>query len=583
MSDASQFRWQSIVERETLGEPISADDRRFREEFEAEHPECAAETAAWGELLAALADDESEGTGRGDDEGEALAARVLSATRTRSVAESSEGPAAAVATAIVGEGAPVLPLATRPRRVAALAAGIAGITAVAASLALFWRSGAEMIVPTKIADAEPKPTATKSPTPPTIPDAPPVAPRPEAIVVAMAAAGGLEVDGAAGAVGMSFGEGAIVRAEDAGCLLFREPFAALCLGAGAEARIAAAHGGTREIDLRRGRVVATLDPMGPGQSFTVTTTAGAARAIGTIFAVAIDGPAIDVGVVEGKIEVRQAGSESAQRLVAGEAASIAEPATKSALAGDLNTWSRGQAALAELWRDAGATSSVLAVDGAPGVAVAIDGVALPDQRALELLIGAGAHEVSARGARGEPRVRTIVGDPATPTRLARGELLARTSAPRPRPPIPGDASEPTPGLGDPPPVATVPATATIAELRREATQARGERRWQDAAAAYRALIDAYPDAPEADNARYQLGDLLRVRLGRPEDALTRFDAYLARGGPLAAEARLGKIRCLQALGRPADEAAAIAEYLARHPDHLEVEAFRQRARELAGK
>ncbi|HGG56768.1 MAG TPA: tetratricopeptide repeat protein, partial [Nannocystis exedens] len=109
--------------------------------------------------------------------------------------------------------------------------------------------------------------------------------------------------------------------------------------------------------------------------------------------------------------------------------------------------------------------------------------------------------------------------------------------------------------------------------------ARAKHAWRAAIDAYEELLELYPATPEAHNVQVQLGELLR-RQGQPGRALGHFQAYLIRGGPLAAEARFGKVLALQQLGRSSDEAAAIAEFIRLHPHHIEADKLRQRAREL---
>ncbi|MBK8261282.1 MAG: tetratricopeptide repeat protein [Nannocystis sp.] len=116
--------------------------------------------------------------------------------------------------------------------------------------------------------------------------------------------------------------------------------------------------------------------------------------------------------------------------------------------------------------------------------------------------------------------------------------------------------------------------ATLVELREAARVARTAGRWQAAADAYGELLERFPGSPEAHNARVQLGDLLRVRLGDPARALGHYQAYVARGGPLDAEARFGAILCLRRLGEEAAASHATEEFLARYPNHLEAAELR---------
>lgn len=104
-----------------------------------------------------------------------------------------------------------------------------------------------------------------------------------------------------------------------------------------------------------------------------------------------------------------------------------------------------------------------------------------------------------------------------------------------------------------------------------------------ATAAYRALVARYPGSGEARAALISLGQL-SLAGGRPAEALANFDRYLASGGPLSTEARVGRIAALRSLGRTADERAAIEQLLAQVGDSS-VHAARLKARlaELTGR
>jgi predicted TPR repeat methyltransferase len=83
---------------------------------------------------------------------------------------------------------------------------------------------------------------------------------------------------------------------------------------------------------------------------------------------------------------------------------------------------------------------------------------------------------------------------------------------------------------------------------------------------YRALLDHYPDSPEAVNVPVRLGDLL-ASTGDHQGALQAYELYLERGAKqLAPEAEFGRILALRALGRSNEEAAAITNYASTWPD-----------------
>ncbi|WP_437576200.1 tetratricopeptide repeat protein [Sorangium sp. So ce887] len=178
-------------------------------------------------------------------------------------------------------------------------------------------------------------------------------------------------------------------------------------------------------------------------------------------------------------------------------------------------------------------------------------------------------------------------------------------------PAPAPPGEPSPGAGaaeapsEPPPgaaaVANEPAATGADEARDRApqpprpraegpqalllrAQARlGEGKNAEASAAYRALLAQHPSSPEARAALVSLGQLA-LHQGKAAEALGHFERYLAGpGGPLAAEARVGRVNCLRRLGRTADERAAIADFLARHGESVHAPRLRARLSELGGK
>lgn len=102
------------------------------------------------------------------------------------------------------------------------------------------------------------------------------------------------------------------------------------------------------------------------------------------------------------------------------------------------------------------------------------------------------------------------------------------------------------------------ARASAAEMLARARKLRGEGKLRSAANAYRDLISAWPDSPEAHTGAVSLGQV-QLERKRHKSALSAFDRYLGHGGgPLAEEARWGKIQALHALGRTAKRDAAIA-------------------------
>jgi len=120
------------------------------------------------------------------------------------------------------------------------------------------------------------------------------------------------------------------------------------------------------------------------------------------------------------------------------------------------------------------------------------------------------------------------------------------------------------------------STGDPATALRHAQKLRSEGRMKDAAKAYQALIDTHCGSSEAQLAQVSLGTLFVQSLGRPEEALKRFDTYLTDnpGGYLAPEAAHGRILALRALGRSDEERQAMKEFVRAYPDAIQAPTVR---------
>ncbi len=142
--------------------------------------------------------------------------------------------------------------------------------------------------------------------------------------------------------------------------------------------------------------------------------------------------------------------------------------------------------------------------------------------------------------------RTLAAEPdaAVAAEPLEGELLARL-----------DPTEP-------------PSPPGIEELTRRAQQHQVARQYDEACAAYQELIAQHPDSTAALNGHVALGQMQLDAMDQAEDSLGHFDSYLsaAPAGTLAAEARVGRVRALDRLGRDDELIRAADEFLAAHPD-----------------
>ncbi|WP_437569390.1 tetratricopeptide repeat protein [Sorangium sp. So ce542] len=225
---------------------------------------------------------------------------------------------------------------------------------------------------------------------------------------------------------------------------------------------------------------------------------------------------------------------------------------------------------------------------APGTSEALAPSGAPPAPAPE---PTGAPSPGAGAAPGEPTGAPSPGAGAAPDEPAGAPSPGAGAAAPPSAPSPRAgpaASEPAAtGAGDARDRAPQPPRPRAEELPNgpEAlllrAQARlGEGKTAEASAAYRALLAQHPSSPEARAALVSLGQIA-LRQGKPAEALGHFERYLAGpGGPLAAEARVGRVQCLRRLGRAADERAAIADFLSRHGQSVHAPRLRARLSEL---
>lgn len=453
-------RWQDIVDREIVGEEVSAEELRFARDFERLDEAAGVEVELFAELgrgaeLAEIAD------------GSALAERAVAAVLAERAAQKRR-----VA-----------------RRVAWSAAGLA----LAAGAALWVSSTGRA----------------------------PVAPLATSVIEY--ADGAVMVDGKAAALGTRIAQGSEVSvATGVGCIAV-EPSIHLCLAPGAKVRLDRVGDASRRVELLSGRVATALDPLRPGERYSIVTRGTFSTAVGTAFSVELLESSVRTVVHEGKVRVGK------------------DPAS-----GELVT----------------AHKIGLSTAGGTSIDDLVDHVATetPEWAALARVANR-----SIEAPLGVPR-------PAETTR----EIAE----------IPSEVS-PTPAHARPPAErheAKAPAVEerpeTAADLLAHAREALRGQSWREAASAYREIVSRFPGSPEARTVLVPLAGLEIDRLGQPEIALGHLQTYLSSGGALAMEARLAQIRAYRALGRQADEARAIDEFLAAHPDSLEAAKLRERRQAL---
>ncbi len=351
----------------------------------------------------------------------------------------------------------------------------------------------------------------------------PVTPVASGVVEYVAA--GARVAGRSVANGAHVAMGAEIDAVGGPVCVAMEPRIHACLAGGARLRLSKLGAGERHVDLLEGSVAVALFPLPPGQRFSVVANGTWSTAVGTAFTVTLEpGGTVETIVHEGRVAVgRERGADVVQAhkigLVANGSVSITP------LEDHARTETPEWAALATV-----------------------------AQRSIEALpLPAETPPPAA------PKVEPSPDDAPSTVSSARSH-------------------KPSPGKGRADTLAPVaaPITPSAEELLAVARQALREQRWSDAASAYRRIVISLPASPEAHTVLVPLARLEIERLDQPATALNDLDAYLVASGPLDVEARLAQVAAYRKLGDAKQEARAIDEFLAAHPQSLEAGALQKR-------
>jgi tetratricopeptide (TPR) repeat protein len=333
-----------------------------------------------------------------------------------------------------------------------------------------------------------------------------------------------------------------------------------CLAESSEASLDLVDPTRRSVHLIRGRLVARLDKQPHGRAFSVETSKAIVLAKGTLFSVSVDATeTATVRLYEGHVAVHGRASPESRELTAPASATI-QPSI------EVKTWSDEAAAedqqllaLSNLPR----TGNRLRLDVTtrpPGADVAVDGVVL------------GPTPVSALLALGRRLSVTLEGYASVtellPTETAETVERSFELAPAQPKPVATETEERANPVSS--------AVSSPQSLLTRAQMLRSQGKYSECTAAYRQLIATFPRSDEARVSLVSLGELQLSELKQPAQALQSFNAYLRASGPLTREARYGKIRALQLLGRGPEQQAAIAEFLRDYPNSVQAVTLRQR-------
>ncbi len=373
----------------------------------------------------------------------------------------------------------------------------------------------------------------------------------------------VQVDGEAAQAGRQLAVGAILTTGEQHACMTLERVAAVCLDANSSVRVTAdlPASGERQLEVLGGTLVADVVERRDPTAFSLTSGSLEARALGTFFGLEVDDRGRKlVAVLEGRVEVSAGSissvlSPSEQWLVA-----PADPGPQTLTPARALRY-RELVSRPEIWRHGG--TSVHIETTPRGAEVSLDGE-LVGVSPLSILAAPGEHQVRVALANHAPAELSVNLSAEEDNRFV-PFMLEKVAAP--------PASEAT----------QVRQTSkdSAADLLEKARKLMSEGQWAQAAATYRKLRSAYPGSAEAKTVLVALGHLQLDRLGQPSAAKRSFSTYLsAGGGALSQEARHGKIRALRQLGANRAEAAAIREYLAKHPSGLDVARLTARLEEL---
>lgn len=286
---------------------------------------------------------------------------------------------------------------------------------------------------------------------------------------------------------------------------------------------------TARFRLETGRVVAQVDDHPPGYRFVIATPGGEVESIGTVFSVeVVDSRPAVARVLRGTIRVRSAGPDASIRQ------SFEVTAWQEGRVGDTEPSAAGVEELK--------TDLHLLAGNVPKSTSNRELLSALDAKSVEPT----TRPTSTRrpSSPNPPTVRRLAADPDTTDET--------------------DEKNPSPAVD---------------ALFSQATEQRRAGDYATAAQTYSQLIRTYPNSSAALNATVSLGHLELTEIKQPAAALSRFERYLARApqGFLAQEARVGKLRALVALRRPAEVKKAADDYFRAHPSgYAGAEALRKR-------
>ncbi|MGC4121054.1 MAG: FecR domain-containing protein [Myxococcales bacterium] len=338
----------------------------------------------------------------------------------------------------------------------------------------------------------------------------------------------------------------------------------LLLDPGSKAKLTQVTAKGIEVALETGRVHASVVPNTPGPKLAITTRDGRVEVTGTLFSVEAKDGASHLRVLRGSVKVSAPGKKQtavtafqAQKLGTEEIRAMTPDEQESELA------AQRRIGLLEV-----AEPTVLQVRSRPeGAQVSLDGETIGvTPLSAEVRTGRRHLVVASAGNSAEEsidlhggKVETRDFDLAPAVAVVEG---------------PDTEADPEPAKPNSRHLVRKPSfKGSMKEMLERAQLMRQAKNWTESAAAYRELLAAYPNASTIESAYVSYGDVL-MQLGQYKASLKACGTYLDRtpGGVNAPEAWECRIRSFHALGRFAEEKAAIAELQRDWPNSLQAKA-----------
>jgi len=340
---------------------------------------------------------------------------------------------------------------------------------------------------------------------------------------------------------------------------------------------------SRAIDVRlfQGRIFGQVDPARRGPEFSVSTSRGKVRVVGTVFSVFDDGHDVRVSVFRGKVSIDSV-SGRPEKVGIGQSALIGR--RERAVLSEKEK-SHASTVLETLEILSASNSSVLTIESMPsGADVKLDGALIgstplmasvrPGHRMLEL------YRDDVRSVREYLELapestlsrtfdmgRKIKSESTASAQ--QGTVTAQTAS----------RKEPSPSLKG---TAAHNEHITPVDLLAKAQTMRATRKWAEAVEAYHELIWRFPGSAEARSSLVSLGTIQLEQMKAPSRALGYFDEYLseAGSGSLAQEAAFGRIMALKKLGKTRRERESIHNFIRNFPSAIQIPRLKERLKEI---